>query len=53
MWHFLQHSFCLLVLRNNDGAKVSLDFLFPLYAIFTVFGAKISSICWLLYKIGT
>ena len=57
MSHFLfnfsiEHSFCLAILRNNDGNKTSLKFSFLLYVTLMVFCRKLSIICWILYKIG-
>ena len=49
---FIEHSFCLLVLGNNDGDKISLRLFFLLYVTLMILCGKISSICWLLYKIG-
>ena len=49
---FIEHSFCLVVLGNNDGNKIYLRFLFLLYVTFMVLCGKISNICWLLYEIG-
>ena len=49
---FIEQSFCLVVLGNKDGDKISLRYFFILYATLMVFCGKISSICWFLYKIG-
>ena len=49
---FIEHSFCLVVLGNIDGDKISHRFLFLLYVTFLVLCGKITSICLLLYKIG-
>ena len=37
---FIEHSFCLAVVGNNDGDKISLKFLFLLYVTLTVFCKK-------------
>ena len=50
--YFIAHSLCLKALGNNDGDNISLRFLILLYVTLMVFCVKISSICWLLYKIG-
>ena len=49
---FIEHSLCLVVLENNDVDKISLRSLFLFYVTLMVFCGKISSICWLLHKIG-
>ena len=48
----IEHSSCLVVLGNNGVGEITLKFLFPMYVTLMVFCEEISSICWLLCKIG-